>query len=230
MIVAAAGEELPGDTVRGVGDGPGVYVIVRTIPEDEPLPGAVYVNTTTEGDWLLDAVKDPPGEPLGELVGVTPELLVVDADCWPLPGPDEPYGVTWGPDDGAPCDPPADGVMVRTVVNPEGSPGPGGTVYVTTSTDAVEEAAFPDEPEPAADEAPTEDPRTVTVRGCGDAPAPEEPYVEPVWEPPDGPLCVPGPVMVRVSTPVDPEERPGPGGTVYVRTSTVGFEEAAEAG
>jgi len=48
--VAADGEELLGDTVSGVGDGPGVYVIVRTIPDDEPAPGAVYVKTMTEGD------------------------------------------------------------------------------------------------------------------------------------------------------------------------------------
>lgn len=50
VIVTADGEALPEDTVRALGDGPGVYVIVRTTPEDEPAPGAVYVNTMTEGD------------------------------------------------------------------------------------------------------------------------------------------------------------------------------------
>jgi hypothetical protein len=105
--------------------------------------------------------------------------------------------------------------MVKTVVKPEGIPGPAGMVYVMTSTDADEEAGVPAEPEPVPDGAAAEDPGTVTVRGCGDAPAPEEPYVETVpCEPPDGPLCVPGPDTVRVRTPVDPEGAPGPAGTV----------------
>jgi hypothetical protein len=121
--------------------------------------------------------------------------------------------------------------MVRTVVNPEGSPGPGGRVYVTTSRDAVEEAGLPDEPDPAPDGASVEDPGAVTVRGRGDAPPPEEPYVETVGcEPCDGPLCIPGLERVTVRTPVDPEGASGPGGTVYVKTSTVGFDEAAEEG
>ncbi len=89
---------------------------------------------------MVDAAGPPPDGPLDEAAGVTPGCVVLDADCSPLPGPDEPYGVTWGPDDGTPGDPPADGVMVRTVVKPEGTPGPGGRVYVTTSTDVVEEA------------------------------------------------------------------------------------------
>lgn len=120
--------------------------------------------------------------------------------------------MAWGPDDGTPCEPPADGVMVTTVVKPEGIPGPAGMVYVMTSTDAVE---GPDELEPLPDGAWADDPGTVTVRGCGDAPAADEPYVETVvCEPPDGPLCVPEPEMVRVRTPVDPEGAPGPAGTV----------------
>lgn len=119
--------------------------------------------------------------------------------------------------------------MVKMVVNPEGSPGPGDRVYVTTWTDAVEGFVFPDGPEPATDGVPAEDPGTVTVRGCGDGPASEEPYVETVgWEPPDRLLCGAGPETVRVSTPVDPEGSLGPGGTVYVRTSTVGLDEAEE--
>ena len=102
--MAADGEELPGDTVCGVGDGPGVYVIVRTIPEDEPVPGAVYVKTTTEGDWLLDDAdpEPPPDGSLGEIVTVTAGLLVVDADWPPFPGEDDPYEVACGPEDGPP--------------------------------------------------------------------------------------------------------------------------------
>lgn len=50
VIVKAAGDEPPEDTVDAVGDAPGVYVMVRTTPDDEPAPGAVYVKTTTEGD------------------------------------------------------------------------------------------------------------------------------------------------------------------------------------
>jgi hypothetical protein len=41
VIVATEGDEPPEVDVAGVGDGPGVYVIVRTIPEDEPSPEAV---------------------------------------------------------------------------------------------------------------------------------------------------------------------------------------------
>ena len=51
---------------------------------------------------------------------------------------------------------------MRTVVKPEGIPGPAGMVYVMTSTDAVED---PDEPEPLPDGAPADDPGTVTVKG-----------------------------------------------------------------
>lgn len=87
VIVTAAGEELPGDTVGALGDGLGVYVIVRTIPEDEPVPGAVYVNTMTEGDWLLDAAEPPAEGPLGEPVALPAGLVVIDVDCpsllWP---------------------------------------------------------------------------------------------------------------------------------------------------
>ena len=92
VIVAADGEELPAEAVRAVGDEPGVYVIVRTTPEDEPAPGAVYVNTTTEGDWLLDAPGPPADGPLPpeDPVAVAPGLVVSEPD-WPsLPGLAEP--------------------------------------------------------------------------------------------------------------------------------------------
>jgi hypothetical protein len=71
--------------VSAVGDCPGVYVIVRTTPEDEPAPGAVYVNTTTEGDWLLGAAEPPADGPFGEPVELAPGLVVIDADCPTLP-------------------------------------------------------------------------------------------------------------------------------------------------
>jgi hypothetical protein len=66
------------------------------------------------------------------------------------------------------------------------------------------------------------------VRGWGEPPAFEEPsVVTGACEPPDGPLEVPAPPIVRVRTPTDPEEPPGPAGTVYVTTSTVGLDELA---
>lgn len=99
-----------------------------------------------------------------------------------------------------------------------------------TSIDAVEEAGVPEDTEPPPKGAPPEDAGTVIVSGCGDAPAPEEPDAEAVaCEPAGGTFCVPEPDKVRVRTPVDPEGAPGPGGTVYVITSSVGVDEAAEA-
>ena len=67
--------------------------------------------------------------------------------------------------------------MVTTVVSPEGIPGPAGTVYVTTSRDAVDEDWIPDEATLITDGPPTEDPGTVTVRGWREPPVSEEPYV-----------------------------------------------------
>ena len=84
-MVATDGKELLGDTIEGVGDGPGVYVIVRTIPEDEPDPGVVNVKTTTPGadELLSDGL-------LGELEPGTSAMVVVDADWAALPCPDPP--------------------------------------------------------------------------------------------------------------------------------------------
>lgn len=121
----------------------------------------------------------------------------------------------WNPVDAEPCDPPTDGVMVNTVVKPGGSPGPAGMVYVMTSTDFADEDVFPDEGEPTPEGVPAEDPGTVIVSGCGEAPAPKDPDVETVvCEPADGPLCVLRPDTVRVRTPVEPDGAPGPEGTV----------------
>jgi hypothetical protein len=68
-------------------------------------------------------------------------------------------------DEGVSDNPPEDGVIVRTVVRPEGIPGPAGMVYVMTSRDAVDEPGVPDEPDPAPDGAAADDSGTVTVRG-----------------------------------------------------------------
>lgn len=93
------------------------------------------MKTTTEGDWELEPSPEP--EPLGPLVpneavaGPPGTVTVTGPDGPPLPNPDEPYGVTCGPEDGeAPCDPDPipEKVIVRTPVDPEGTPGPAGTV------------------------------------------------------------------------------------------------------
>lgn len=88
------------------------------------------MNTTTEGDALPDALEPVPDGslPLLEPVPGTAGRVVSEPGWPPLPEPDVPYGVTWGPDVGEPGDSGPDGVMVKTVVRPEGNPGPAGTV------------------------------------------------------------------------------------------------------
>lgn len=77
------------------------------------------------------------------------------------------------PDDGPLCIPAPERVTVRSPMDPEGEPGPAGTVYVITSMVGLDEPAEADPlgPEPArvtvfaCDELPEGEPGTVTVRG-----------------------------------------------------------------
>jgi hypothetical protein len=129
---------------------PSLDALLAPAETDEVATGTVIVRGA---DWL--PLPDGPLAPAETVEVAAGTVIVRGAGCPPVLDPDGPYGESGGPEDGAPGVPDPATVMVMTPVVP-GFPGADGTVYVMTSTDAVD---------PPSDGLPVPDAGTVPVVG-----------------------------------------------------------------